>query len=68
VSAVGCFAAAVNGGIQPIFAILFSGIIEIYADPRFTQAQRDRVVLFSLLFVAIGVSALIANVIQVSNF
>ena len=63
---VGCIAAAVNGGIQPIFAILFSEIIGVFADPRYTQQQRDDVVLYSLLFVAIGVAAFLANIIQVS--
>ena len=64
---VGCIAAAVNGGIQPIFAVLFSGIIEVFADPRFLQPQRDQVVLYSLLFVAIGFAALIANIVQVGK-
>uniref|UniRef100_H2ZR94 Bile salt export pump n=1 Tax=Ciona savignyi TaxID=51511 RepID=H2ZR94_CIOSA len=64
---VGCIAAAVNGGIQPCFAILFSEILGVFAltDP---VEQTNRVTLYSLLFVAIGVAAFIANILQVRTF
>uniref|UniRef100_H2ZR90 Bile salt export pump n=1 Tax=Ciona savignyi TaxID=51511 RepID=H2ZR90_CIOSA len=64
---VGCIAAAVNGGIQPCFAILFSEILGVFAltDP---VEQTNRVTLYSLLFVAIGVAAFIANILQASSF
>ena len=62
---VGCVAAAVNGGVQPVFAILFSEIIGVFADPRYTDAQRNDIVLYSLLFVAIGGASFVANIIQV---
>uniref|UniRef100_H2ZR93 Bile salt export pump n=1 Tax=Ciona savignyi TaxID=51511 RepID=H2ZR93_CIOSA len=63
----GCIAAAVNGGIQPCFAILFSEILGVFAltDP---VEQTNRVTLYSLLFVAIGVAAFIANILQASSF
>uniref|UniRef100_H2YJX7 Bile salt export pump n=1 Tax=Ciona savignyi TaxID=51511 RepID=H2YJX7_CIOSA len=61
---VGCLAAAVNGGIQPVFAILFSEILGAFGGPI---AEQDRLItLYSLLFVAIGATALVANVVQVS--
>uniref|UniRef100_H2ZR91 Bile salt export pump n=1 Tax=Ciona savignyi TaxID=51511 RepID=H2ZR91_CIOSA len=67
VKLIGCIAAAVNGGIQPCFAILFSEILGVFAltDP---VEQTNRVTLYSLLFVAIGVAAFIANILQASSF
>uniref|UniRef100_H2YJX2 Bile salt export pump n=1 Tax=Ciona savignyi TaxID=51511 RepID=H2YJX2_CIOSA len=63
---LGCLAAAVNGGIQPVFAILFSEILGAFGGPI---AEQDRLItLYSLLFVAIGATALVANVVQASSF
>nr|XP_039263789.1 ATP-dependent translocase ABCB1-like isoform X2 [Styela clava] len=64
----GCFAAAVNGGIQPCFAILFSGILGIFGEPDNIDHQKDQVRLYALLFVAIGAAAFIANLIQAASF
>uniref|UniRef100_F6URM6 Multidrug resistance protein 1A n=1 Tax=Ciona intestinalis TaxID=7719 RepID=F6URM6_CIOIN len=63
---LGCIAAAVNGGIQPVFAVLFSEILSTFALPLSEQEQR--ITLYSLLFVAIGAAALVANVVQAASF
>nr|XP_018672478.2 multidrug resistance protein 1A-like isoform X1 [Ciona intestinalis] len=64
---LGCIAAAVNGGIQPCFAILFSEIIGVFGLSD-RQEQESLITLYSLLFVAIGVAALVANILQASSF
>uniref|UniRef100_A0A1A8RVJ5 ATP-binding cassette, sub-family B (MDR/TAP), member 4 n=2 Tax=Nothobranchius rachovii TaxID=451742 RepID=A0A1A8RVJ5_9TELE len=51
---VGLFSAIVNGAIQPLFAILFSKIITVFAEPD-PEVVKQRSNFFSLMFVAIGV-------------
>ncbi|XP_054597176.2 ATP-dependent translocase ABCB1 isoform X2 [Nothobranchius furzeri] len=51
---VGLFCAIVNGAIQPLFAILFSKIITVFAE-RDPEVVKQRSNFFSLMFVAIGV-------------
>ena len=63
--AVGCLAAAVNGGIQPVFAILFSEILGVFSGNQDPATQEADVRLYSLLFVAIGGAAFLANFFQV---
>ncbi|XP_035989740.1 ATP-dependent translocase ABCB1 [Fundulus heteroclitus] len=51
---VGLICATINGAIQPLFAILFSKIITVFAEPDQTII-RQRANFFSLMFVVIGV-------------
>ncbi|XP_013885095.1 multidrug resistance protein 1 [Austrofundulus limnaeus] len=51
---LGLICAIINGGIQPVFAILFSKIITVFANPD-DSVVRERANFFSLMFVAIGV-------------
>nr|CAB3219617.1 multidrug resistance protein 1A-like [Phallusia mammillata] len=63
----GCLSAAINGGLQPVFAILFAEIIGAFAQPD--EAEKNRlIVLYSLLFVAIGATAFIVNILQATSF
>ncbi|XP_072250387.1 ATP-dependent translocase ABCB1 [Leuresthes tenuis] len=50
---VGIICATINGAIQPLFAILFSKIITVFAEPD-PEVVRERSTFFSLMFVAIG--------------
>ena len=63
---VGCLAAAVNGGIQPLAGILFAEIIAVFADPGFTDSQQGEVINYSLYFVAIAITAFLSAIVQVS--
>nr|ADQ20481.1 P-glycoprotein [Poeciliopsis lucida] len=51
---VGLICATINGAIQPLFAVLFSKIITVFAEPD-KNVVRERSNFFSLMFVAIGV-------------
>ncbi|XP_027868031.1 ATP-dependent translocase ABCB1 [Xiphophorus couchianus] len=51
---VGLICATINGAIQPLFAVLFSKIITVFAEPDL-EVVRERSNFFSLMFVAIGV-------------
>ncbi|KAK5603038.1 Multidrug resistance protein 1 [Crenichthys baileyi] len=51
---VGLICAIINGAIQPLFAILFSKIITVFAEPD-PSIIRQRSNFFSLMFVTIGV-------------
>ena len=64
-TSAGCIGAAVNGGLQPCFAIIFSEIIGVFAltDEKEREYQ---IMIYSLLFCAIGVLAFLANIVQVS--
>ncbi|XP_041649046.1 ATP-binding cassette, sub-family B (MDR/TAP), member 4 [Cheilinus undulatus] len=50
---VGIFCAIINGALQPLFAVLFSKIITVFAEPN-KDVVRERSEFFSLMFVAIG--------------
>ncbi|KAM4579986.1 ATP-dependent translocase ABCB1 [Odontesthes bonariensis] len=50
---VGIICATINGAIQPLFAVLFSKIITVFAEPD-QEVVRERSSFFSLMFVAIG--------------
>ncbi|XP_024123995.1 ATP-binding cassette, sub-family B (MDR/TAP), member 4 [Oryzias melastigma] len=50
---VGTFCAIINGAIQPVFAILFSKIIAVFAEPD-KEVVREKSQFFSLMFVTIG--------------
>ncbi|MED6267613.1 Multidrug resistance protein 1, partial [Characodon lateralis] len=51
---VGLICAIINGAIQPLFAILFSKIITVFAEPE-QDVIRQRSNFFSIMFVTIGV-------------
>uniref|UniRef100_A0A096LQ07 ATP binding cassette subfamily B member 1 n=1 Tax=Poecilia formosa TaxID=48698 RepID=A0A096LQ07_POEFO len=51
---VGLICATINGAIQPLFAVLFSKIITVFAEPE-QSVIRERSNFFSLMFVTIGV-------------
>ena len=55
-----------NGAIQPIFAILLLDIIVGLVDPFQAEQTRDESLLYSLVFVVVGVIVLIGSIIQVS--
>ncbi|XP_054636998.1 ATP-dependent translocase ABCB1-like isoform X1 [Dunckerocampus dactyliophorus] len=50
---VGTICATINGAMQPLFAILFSKIITVFAEPDI-EVVRQKSQFFSLMFVAIG--------------
>ncbi|XP_064648001.1 ATP-dependent translocase ABCB1-like isoform X1 [Lineus longissimus] len=50
----GCFASLINGGIQPAFAIIFAEFIGVFGETN-RDIQRERVNLYCILFVCIGV-------------
>ncbi|XP_068179994.1 ATP-dependent translocase ABCB1 isoform X2 [Antennarius striatus] len=50
---VGTICAMINGAVQPAFAVIFSKIITVFAEPD-QDVVREKSTLFSLLFAAIG--------------
>ncbi|XP_061918755.1 phosphatidylcholine translocator ABCB4-like isoform X2 [Entelurus aequoreus] len=50
---VGTICAMINGAMQPLFAVLFSKIITVFAEPD-VEVIRQRSLFFSLMFAAIG--------------
>nr|XP_019948186.1 PREDICTED: multidrug resistance protein 1 [Paralichthys olivaceus] len=50
---VGTICAIINGAMQPVFAIIFSKIITVFAETD-QELVRQRATLFSLLFAVIG--------------
>ncbi|XP_061811654.1 ATP-dependent translocase ABCB1-like isoform X1 [Nerophis lumbriciformis] len=50
---VGTICAMINGAMQPLFAVLFSKIITVFAEPD-VEVVRQRSLFFSLMFAAIG--------------
>ncbi|CAJ1062228.1 ATP-binding cassette%2C sub-family B (MDR/TAP), member 4 [Xyrichtys novacula] len=50
---VGLIAAIINGALQPAFAVIFSKIITVFAEPD-KEVIRENSEFFSLMFVAIG--------------
>uniref|UniRef100_A0A3P8RW26 ATP-binding cassette, sub-family B (MDR/TAP), member 4 n=1 Tax=Amphiprion percula TaxID=161767 RepID=A0A3P8RW26_AMPPE len=60
---VGTICAIINGVIQPLFAVLFSRIITVFANPDH-EVVRERSNFFSLMFVAIGAVSFITMFLQ----
>ncbi|XP_061633407.1 ATP-dependent translocase ABCB1-like isoform X1 [Phyllopteryx taeniolatus] len=50
---VGTICASINGAMQPLFAVIFSKIITVFAEPDLNVVQQKSLY-FSLMFVAIG--------------
>ncbi|KAM9165872.1 ATP-dependent translocase ABCB1-like [Pangshura tecta] len=60
---VGTFAAIINGALQPAFAIIFSEIIAVFAEPD-KAIVRNKSNLYSLLFLALGIISLVTFFLQ----
>uniref|UniRef100_H3AJ76 ATP binding cassette subfamily B member 4 n=1 Tax=Latimeria chalumnae TaxID=7897 RepID=H3AJ76_LATCH len=60
---LGTFCAIINGGLQPAFAIIFSKIIGVFAEPD-KDVVREKSNMFSLLFLALGCVSFIAFFFQ----
>ncbi|KAM9724519.1 ATP-dependent translocase ABCB1 [Menidia menidia] len=60
---VGIICAIINGAIQPLFAVLFSKIITVFAEPD-QEVIRERSNFFSLMFVAIGAVCFVTMFLQ----
>ncbi|CAM5112321.1 unnamed protein product [Natator depressus] len=64
---VGTFSAIINGALQPAFAIIFSEIIGVFAEPDKT-VLRNKSNLYSLLFLAIGIISFVTFFLQGFTF
>lgn len=60
---VGCLAAAVNGGSQPFFSIVFADVLDVFSGSDVEQMRRD-ILHLSLYFVAIGGAAFVGRTMQ----
>ncbi|XP_049439803.1 ATP-binding cassette, sub-family B (MDR/TAP), member 4 [Epinephelus fuscoguttatus] len=60
---VGTICAIINGVMQPLFAVIFSKIITVFANPD-TEVVRRKTGFFSLMFVAIGAISFVAMFLQ----
>ncbi|KAI9533317.1 Multidrug resistance protein 1 [Dissostichus eleginoides] len=60
---VGTICAIINGVMQPLFAIIFSNIITVFANPD-QAVVRTRASYFSLMFVLIGAVSFVAMFLQ----
>ncbi|XP_051812258.1 ATP-binding cassette, sub-family B (MDR/TAP), member 4 isoform X1 [Acanthochromis polyacanthus] len=60
---VGTICAIINGVIQPLFAVLFSRIITVFANPD-DAVVKERSSFFSLMFVAIGAMSFVTMFLQ----
>ncbi|XP_070768347.1 ATP-dependent translocase ABCB1 [Enoplosus armatus] len=60
---LGTFCAIINGAMQPLFAVIFSKIITVFADPD-QEAIRRKSLFFSLMFAAIGVMSFVTMFLQ----
>lgn len=61
---IGCLGAIVQGGVQPVFAIIFSSIIGVFVDPDLDY-QKDRIFFYSMMFIVIGGGSGISMFFQV---
>ncbi|XP_029359235.1 ATP-dependent translocase ABCB1 [Echeneis naucrates] len=60
---VGTICAIINGAMQPLFAVIFSKIITVFAD-KDEAVVRQRATFFSLMFVAIGAVSFVTMFLQ----
>ncbi|KAM9852100.1 ATP-dependent translocase ABCB1 [Aulostomus maculatus] len=60
---VGTICAVINGVMQPVFAIIFSKIISVFAEPD-QEVVRERSLFFSLMFAAIGAISFVTMFLQ----
>uniref|UniRef100_A0AAX7V0J4 ATP-binding cassette sub-family B member 5 n=1 Tax=Astatotilapia calliptera TaxID=8154 RepID=A0AAX7V0J4_ASTCA len=61
---LGTLCAIINGAMQPAFAVVFSKIINVFAEPD-QDIVRQRSVFFSLMFAAIGAVSFVTMFLQV---
>merc|ERR1712136_320810 len=64
---IGCIAAGVNGGVQPLFAIIFADILKVFSETDPVKQKND-IILYSLLFVAMGAAMFVASIIASAAF
>ncbi len=64
---MGCFAAIANGATQPGLAIILSKATGVFSKCDRDEAER-LIVLYALLFIAIGVVSFLANLTQSTMF
>ncbi|XP_067650527.1 ATP-dependent translocase ABCB1-like isoform X2 [Haliotis asinina] len=62
----GCFAAVINGGVQPAFSVIFADILGVY-QKSIEEQDRD-VRMYALILVGLGVLSLITNFAQSAFF
>uniref|UniRef100_A0A8C7DKM6 ATP-binding cassette, sub-family B (MDR/TAP), member 4 n=1 Tax=Oncorhynchus kisutch TaxID=8019 RepID=A0A8C7DKM6_ONCKI len=60
---VGVICATINGGMQPLFAVIFSKIIAVFAEQD-QELVRQRSSLYSIMFALIGVVSFITMFLQ----
>ncbi|XP_068998922.1 ATP-dependent translocase ABCB1 isoform X2 [Embiotoca jacksoni] len=60
---VGTICAIINGVMQPLFAVIFSKIITVFAEPD-KEVVREKATFFSLMFVVIGGLSFITMFLQ----
>ncbi|XP_077576405.1 ATP-dependent translocase ABCB1-like isoform X2 [Stigmatopora nigra] len=60
---VGTICASINGAMQPLFAVIFSKIITVFAEPDLNVVQRKSY-FFSLLFAVIGAVSFVTMFLQ----
>uniref|UniRef100_A0A3P9D7T9 ATP-binding cassette sub-family B member 5 n=1 Tax=Maylandia zebra TaxID=106582 RepID=A0A3P9D7T9_9CICH len=60
---LGTLCAIINGAMQPAFAVVFSKIINVFAEPD-QDIVRQRSVFFSLMFAAIGAVSFVTMFLQ----
>ena len=57
---IGCIAGIVNGGTNPLFAIILSNVLDVFSKCSIDE-QREGIIFYSLSFVGIGVVAFLSN-------
>ncbi|XP_051921757.1 ATP-binding cassette, sub-family B (MDR/TAP), member 4 isoform X5 [Hippocampus zosterae] len=60
---VGTICASINGAMQPLFAVIFSKIITVFAEPDLNVVQQKSL-FFSLMFVVIGAVSFVTMFLQ----
>ncbi|KYQ88935.1 ABC transporter B family protein [Tieghemostelium lacteum] len=64
---LGCFGAAINGAIMPVFSIIFSEILKIFQEVDIDVMKR-RAIQMAMWFILLAVAAGLANFIQIFSF
>jgi hypothetical protein len=64
---IGGIAAALNGSIMPVFAIIFAEILAVFGEPD-PVLLREGANRFALYFVALAAGAFLINFAQISTF
>uniref|UniRef100_A0A7N8XC70 ATP-binding cassette, sub-family B (MDR/TAP), member 4 n=1 Tax=Mastacembelus armatus TaxID=205130 RepID=A0A7N8XC70_9TELE len=64
---LGTICAIINGVMQPVFAIIFSKIITVFADPN-EDTVRQKATMFSLIFAGIGGVSFITMFLKVCTY